>query len=72
MRAPLEQLAQEESDKKRGGSKRSSGGLSGFTGDKPRKSGDREFDDDKPRKKLAGMASPRAERTRGKSKDELV
>ena len=72
MRAPLEQLAQEESDKKRGGSKRSSGGLSGFTGDKPRKSGDREFDDDKPRKKLAGMASPRAERTRGKSRGRIV
>ena len=72
MRAPLEQLAQEESDKKRGGAKRSAGGLSGFTGEKPRKAGDRDFDDDKPRKKLAGMASPRAERTRGKSRGRIT
>lgn len=72
MRAPLEQLAKEDSEKKSGGSKRASAGLSGFTGDKPRKPGDRDFDDDKPRKKLAGMASPRAERTRGKSRGRIT
>ena len=72
MRAPLEQLAKEDSDKKRGNAKRATGGLSGFTGDKPKKPGDRDFDDDKPRKKLAGMASPRAERTRGKSRGRVA
>jgi translation initiation factor IF-2 len=71
MRAPLEQLAQEDSDKKRGGAKRGGAGLAGFTGDKPRKAVDRDFDDDKPRKKLAGMASPRAERTRGKTRGRI-
>ena len=71
MRAPLEQLAQEESDKKRSGAKRGAGGLTGFTGDKSRKAGDRDYEDDKPRKKLAGMASPRAERTRGKTRGRI-
>ncbi|MDB4339069.1 translation initiation factor IF-2, partial [Rubripirellula sp.] len=65
-------LAKEDSDKKRGNAKRATGGLSGFTGDKPKKPGDRDFDDDKPRKKLAGMASPRAERTRGKSRGRVA
>ena len=68
MRAPLEQLAakDEAATKKRGAAKK--GGLSGFTGDK-KKPGD--YDDDKPRKKLAGMASPRAERTRGKVRGRI-
>lgn len=72
MRAPLEQLAQEDSDKKRGVVKRGGAGLTGFTGDKQKKPGDRDFDDDKPRKKLAGMASPRAERVRGKSRGRIT
>ncbi len=72
MRAPLEQLAQEDSDKKRGAAKKSAAGLSGFTGEKTRKAGDRDFDDDKPRKKLAGMASPRAERVRGKTRGRIT
>lgn len=68
MRAPLEQLAKEETDKKRGGAKRG-GGLSGFTPDK-RKGGSDQDAEDKPRKKggLAGMASARTERTRGKGR----
>ncbi len=69
MRAPLEQLAKEDTDKKRaasGSTKR--GGLSGFT-DKKRAGAEEE---DKPRKKLAGMASPRAERTRGKGRGRVT
>jgi translation initiation factor IF-2 len=58
MAAPLEQLAKEETESKR--VKR--GGLSGFTGDKKR--GVEE--DEKPKKKgIGGMASVRAERSRG-------
>jgi translation initiation factor IF-2 len=63
MRAPLEELAKED-EKKRTGAKR--GGLSGFTGEKTRRGTEEE--EDKPRRKLAGMASPRAERVRGKSR----
>ncbi|NND98232.1 MAG: translation initiation factor IF-2 [Pirellulaceae bacterium] len=60
MAAPLEQLAKEDTEKKR--VKR--GGLSGFTGEKSRRGGEEE---EKPRTKkgLAGMASARAERSRG-------
>jgi translation initiation factor IF-2 len=65
MRAPLEQLAKEDTEKKRT-TKR--GGLSGFTPDKRKGTGTEAESDDKPRKKLAGMASPRAERTRGKGR----
>ena len=67
MRAPLEQLAKEDTEKKRGGGAKRGGGLTGFTGDKKRENGE----DDKPRKKLAGMASPRAERTRGKGRGRI-
>ena len=67
VKAPLEQLAKEDTDKKRGG--RASSGLSGFTGEKGKQRGGRgneSDDDDKPRRKgLAGMASARAERARG-------
>ena len=66
VKAPLEQLAKEDSDKKRGG--RGGSGLSGFTGEKGKRGG-RGADvdeEEKPRRKgLAGMASARAERTRG-------
>lgn len=68
MKAPLEQLAKEDTERKRGtaapASKRGGGGgLSGFTSDKKRRVAEEE---DKPRKKsAAGMASARAERTRG-------
>lgn len=66
MKAPLEQLAQEEAgEKKRERSRRAGGGLSGFTGEKKRKPGFEE-EEQTPRKKgLAGMASARAERSRG-------
>jgi translation initiation factor IF-2 len=70
MRAPLEELAKEESDKKRAGAAKR-GGLSGFTGEKSRRGSDKDFEDDRPRKKLAGMASPRAERGRGKSRGRI-
>ena len=66
MTVPLEQLKAEETDKKKRVGKR--GGLSGFTGEKPRRDGEKEgFEsEDKPRRKnLAGMASARAERQRG-------
>lgn len=71
MRAPLEQLVKEDTDKKRAGAAAKRGGLSGFTGEKARK-GEREFEDDRPAKKLAGMASPRAERTRGKGRPKIT
>ncbi len=70
MRAPLEQLVKEDTEKKRAGAAAKRGGLSGFTGEKARK-GEKEFEDDRPRKKLAGMASPRAERTRGKGRAKI-
>ncbi len=58
MKAPLEQLAQEDTEKKRG-TKRVAGGLTGFTGDKPKRGKAGVDEDDKPRKKtgIAGMAS---------------
>ncbi|MCG8652016.1 MAG: translation initiation factor IF-2 N-terminal domain-containing protein, partial [Pirellulales bacterium] len=72
MKAPLEQLAKEETEKKRG-SKRGGGGLSGFTGDKSKRGKAIEEEDEKPRKKgIAGMASARAERSersRGKRRN---
>ena len=55
MRAPLEELAKEEKESKRSASAKRGSGLSGFTGEKKREAGD----EDKPRRKLAGMASPR-------------
>ncbi len=79
MKAPLEQLAQEETEKKRGGGKRAgnaaagggggaAGGLSGFTGDKAKRGKGGE-EEEKPRRKgIAGMASARAERSRGKQR----
>ncbi|QDT06698.1 Translation initiation factor IF-2 [Rubripirellula lacrimiformis] len=68
MRAPLEQLAKEDDEKKRA-AKRGSG-LAGFTGEKKR--GTVKEEEEKPRKKgLAGMASPRAERGRGKSRGRV-
>lgn len=66
MTAPLEQL-KEDADKKRGGKR---GGLSGFTGEKARR-GDLE-EEEKRRSKLAGMASSRAERVRGKSRGRIA
>ncbi|WP_390621741.1 translation initiation factor IF-2 [Rubripirellula tenax] len=61
MRAPLEQLAKEDDEKKRAAKR---GGLSGFTGEKAKRGSVKE-EEEKPRKKgLAGMASPRAERGR--------
>lgn len=68
MRAPLEQLVKDDADKQKRTPVAKKGGLSGFTGDKRR---DAE-EDDKPRKKLAGMASPRAERVRGKGRSRLT
>ncbi|TWT80814.1 Translation initiation factor IF-2 [Planctomycetes bacterium CA13] len=69
MKAPLEQLAAEDTESKRGGARKvGSGGLSGFTGEKSRKGGrgPAEIEEEKPRKKgIAGMASARAERSRG-------
>jgi translation initiation factor IF-2 len=68
MRAPLEKLAKAEDEKKRIGS----GGLSGFSGEKAKgKRGGPAAplipDEDEPRRKsgLAGMASARADRTKG-------
>tara|TARA_R110002049_G_scaffold27321_3_gene94409 strand:- start:44090 stop:46945 length:2856 start_codon:yes stop_codon:yes gene_type:complete len=66
VKAPLEQLAKEDSEKKRGG--RATTGATAFTGDKPKRGGrgGDSDDEDKPRRKgLAGMASARAERSRG-------
>ncbi len=69
MRAPLEQLAKEDDDKKKAAKR---GGLSGFTGDKSKRGPAVKEEEDKPRKKgLAGMASPRAERTRGKTRGRV-
>ena len=67
MKAPLEQIAQDDADSKRGGTRKiGSGGLSGFTGEKGHKGGKGPEEEDKPRKKgLSGMASARAERARG-------
>ncbi|TWU20948.1 Translation initiation factor IF-2 [Novipirellula galeiformis] len=69
MKAPLEQIAQDDADSKRGGTRKiGSGGLSGFTGEKGHKGGKAVEEEDKPRKKgLSGMASARAERARGSS-----
>ncbi len=64
MRAPLEELAKEDKDSKRSAAAKRGSGLSGFTGEKKREGGE----EDKPRRKLAGMASPRAERVRGKGR----
>lgn len=65
MKAPLEQLKEESEEKKRAVGRRAAGGLSGFTGDKKRKPGAPE-EEETPRKKgLAGMASARADRTKG-------
>ncbi|MCP4837853.1 MAG: GTP-binding protein, partial [Planctomycetes bacterium] len=64
MRAPLEELAKEDKESKRSAGAKRSSGLSGFTGEKKRDAGE----EDKPRRKLAGMASPRAERVRGKGR----
>ncbi len=74
VKAPLEQLAQAEDQKKRG-TRVGSGGLSGFTGDKA-KGGKRvvgavdvvEEDDKRAKPGLAGMASARADRGAGKGK----
>lgn len=74
VKAPLEQLAAEETEKKRaakraGATGAPSAGLSGFTSDKKgRKAGTAvEDDDEKARrgKGIAGMASARADRSRG-------
>lgn len=67
MRAPLEQLEKEEEEKKKAAKR---GGLSGFTGEKPGRGVKEE--EEKPRKKgIAGMASPRAERVRGKGRGKV-
>ncbi len=71
MTAPLEQLKAEETDNKKRVGKR--GGLSGFTGEKTRRGGEKEgFEsEDKPRRKnLAGMANVRAERQRGSRRQD--
>jgi translation initiation factor IF-2 len=72
VKAPLEQLAQAEDQKKRA-TRVGSGGLSGFTGDKA-KGGKRgavvdlvDEEDQKRRPGLAGMASARADRGTGKA-----
>ncbi len=59
MKAPLDKLAEESADKKRGSGKR--GGLSGFT-DKGKRGGAAEEEERPRRKGLAGMASARADR----------
>jgi translation initiation factor IF-2 len=64
MRAPLEELAKEDKDSKQSAAAKRGSGLSGFTGEKKREGAE----EDKPRRKLAGMASPRAERVRGKGR----
>lgn len=62
MRAPLEQLAKEDDEKKQAAKR---GGLSGFTGKDSKRPLGRD-EEEKPRKKgMAGMASPRADRARG-------
>ncbi len=66
MKAPLEQL-KEDTDKKRSLAGKRAGGLSEFAGDKARRTVESE-EDEKKRKKLAGMAGARAERTRGKTR----
>ena len=73
VKAPLEQIAQAEDQKKKA-TRVGSGGLSGFTGDKG-KGGKRgavvevaEEEDKKRRPGLAGMASARADRGTGKGK----
>ena len=65
VKAPLEQLAKEDSEKKHGA--RVAAGLSGFAGQKAKRGKTADIEEeDKPRRKgLAGMASARAERTRG-------
>lgn len=74
MKAPLDELAKEDTEKKRasaaGGGGKRAGGLSGFTGDKTRRGGKPAEEEDKPRKKsIAGMASARAERRTGKRRN---
>ncbi len=66
MRAPLEDLAKQDEDKKR----KNRSGLAGFTGDK-KKGGISEEEETKKKKGLAGMAGSRAERTRGKSRGRV-
>ena len=64
MKAPLEKLQENTTEQEKGAQRRAAGGLSGFTGEKKRKPGQDE--EEAPRKKgLAGMASARAERSRG-------
>lgn len=70
MKAPLEQL-KEDTDKKRLAGAKRSGGLSGFTGDKTKRGAAENDEDEKKRKKLAGMAGARADRTRGKSRGRV-
>jgi translation initiation factor IF-2 len=65
MRAPLEEIAKQEEDKKRG--KRV--GLAGFTGEKSKRAIEEE--ETKKKKGLAGMATSRAERTRGKTRGRV-
>lgn len=65
MRAPLEEIAKQEEDKKRG--KRA--GLAGFAGEKGKRGVEEE--ETKRKKGLAGMATSRAERTRGKSRGRV-
>ncbi len=64
MKAPLEKLQEDTTEQEKGAQRRATGGLSGFTGEKKRKPGQEE--EEAPRKKgLAGMASARADRSRG-------
>ena len=70
MMAPLEEL-KEVTDKKRAASAKRTGGLSDFTADKGRRVGETE-EEEKKRKKLAGMAGARAERTRGKTRGRVA
>lgn len=66
MKAPLEKLKEDSSESQKGAAgRRAAGGLSGFTNEKKGKPGATE-EEESPRKKgLAGMASARADRTRG-------
>ncbi len=78
MKAPLEQLAAEDSEKKRAAKRATAGttgaaggGLAGFTGDKNRgKAGEEEDEKARRGKGIAGMASARADRGRGKRRGQ--
>ncbi|MFK8111812.1 MAG: translation initiation factor IF-2 [Rubripirellula sp.] len=70
MSAPLQQAKQDAETKRAATPSKKTGGLSGFTGDKRRgKDGEEE---DKPKRKLAGMANARVERGRGRGRGQIT